>query len=450
MKNAQLANSLHDAIDAKEDSRTATREESIVMDLLNPVSIRLPGTASGLETGANLAGESLLVGDEGGPEHGEDAVEESVDHFETARLSVPRGGEVTLVPGLTLKSLILEDDVSDLEDLEGHGVGRVLTDSLEDAGEEGSADDLVLGGFGVREADSCVSVVLAVEPGEVLVVATEDEGHDLAPAGHGGFVADNVAELVDHEGSTDGGALVGAGAWEVVITVADGEIFHDIAGVQYVGSRRRDRDLDEVLVLGGGLRDVGHLVKELAEALGGLAEAGAAVEVVDLDFCCAVVEVGRHARLAVVVRYDLDGGDGEAVAAVYGEHGNHGLDYNIELRGVCGGDFYQDILGIEGDLGVVTVDDGRKREDGSAGVVDDWIYGRIANNVKIATKVLVLVVELHQLPSVHLLSLIKGHEVDLLRREGLVGEGTLYGVEIVGTDRYQSPLPRQVLVKFIL
>lgn len=59
-------------------------------------------------------------------------------------------------------------------------------------------------------------------------------------------------------------------------------------------------------------------------------------------------------------------------------------------------------------------------------------------------------VELHHFRACHLLRLVQGSELDLVRRKSLVGEGTLDCVEIMGTNSDQSTLSGQVLVQLVL
>jgi len=59
-------------------------------------------------------------------------------------------------------------------------------------------------------------------------------------------------------------------------------------------------------------------------------------------------------------------------------------------------------------------------------------------------------VESHQLLAIHLLGLVQWDKLDVLRGQSLVGKGALDSVQIVGTDRDQGALARQVLVQFIL
>lgn len=71
------------------------------------------------------------------------------------------------------------------------------------------------------------------------------------------------------------------------------------------------------------------------------------------------------------------------------EHGHNDPVNNLNLRLVQGGDLDEDVLGVQGDLGVITIDDRGKRADGSLRVVDDWVDGGIADNVEVLAQVLV-------------------------------------------------------------
>lgn len=252
VQDTELANALLLASQAQVDGGGVASEEGLLVELLDPVAVGLAGVLGNVEIGA-LASEAFLVGDEGGAQHEQDTVEQTVNHLEATCLAAPGGGEVTLVASLALERLVLEGNVGDLKDLDGDTVALVLTDGLEETGEERGADNLVLGSLGVGEADDGVAVVLAVEPGEVLVVAAKDERHDLAPAGHSSLNADDVSELVDHKRCANSGATVGRSARQVVVTVADGQILHDVALVQNVGTGGRNDNLQEVGVGRRGL-----------------------------------------------------------------------------------------------------------------------------------------------------------------------------------------------------
>lgn len=54
------------------------------------------------------------------------------------------------------------------------------------------------------------------------------------------------------------------------------------------------------------------------------------------------------------------------------------------------GDFDQNVLGVEGDLGMIRVDDGRKRTNSALGVENNGIDWRITNDMKELTEMLIL------------------------------------------------------------
>lgn len=59
-------------------------------------------------------------------------------------------------------------------------------------------------------------------------------------------------------------------------------------------------------------------------------------------------------------------------------------------------------------------------------------------------------VELHHFFSVHLLGLVERSKLDVLRRQGLVGERAFDRVQIVGSDGDKGALSCKVLVKLVL
>jgi hypothetical protein len=84
--------------------------------------------------------------------------------------------------------------------------------------------------------------------------------------------------------------------------------------------------------------------------------------------------------------------------AVLGEHGDEDIEANIEFRLVGRGHVDKDVGRVEGDLCVVTVDDGRHREDGTRRVVEDGIDGGGAEDGKVLSKVKVRLWQRCQLP----------------------------------------------------
>ena len=236
MQNAKLANSLGFAANAKIDGRSVAREESVLVELLDPVTVWA------------LALKALFVGGQGSSEHQQHSIQQTVDDLETTVLAAPCCTKVTLVASLALNGVILESHVGGFEDLHGQTVALVLSDGLEKTGDERGSDNLVLLGLGVGKTDSSLSVILAVEPSKVLIVTAEDEREDFAPASHGGFDTENVTQLIDSQRRANGGAAAGCSARKLVEAVADCEIFHHITLVKDVWAGDGDSSLQDVLV----------------------------------------------------------------------------------------------------------------------------------------------------------------------------------------------------------
>lgn len=129
MEDTKLANAGFLAAKTQVYRGSVAVEESLLVELLDPVAVGLLG---------------VVAVNEGSAEHGQHTVEKAVDDFETAVLAAEGGGEVALVAGLALSRLVLKDDVGDLEDLHGNAVALVLADGLEKTREKRGADDLVL------------------------------------------------------------------------------------------------------------------------------------------------------------------------------------------------------------------------------------------------------------------------------------------------------------------
>lgn len=279
---------------------------------------------------------------------------------------------------------------------------------------------------------------------------------------------------------------------QVVESVGDGNILHDIALVKNIRTGDGDLDNNLVLVLVAGDSLQRHLVQEVADLIRVELQSSAAVDVVDLGRGGARSKVGGDScGLTVILVDDLNGLDTsyyfqaeyvkhwdgasvshtrqsgnhtdmiytsaslrkhlrEGLGAVRGEHGNHGVKDNLALGQVSSRALNEDVLGIESDLGVVAVDDGGQGQDLTVLVVDDGVDGRVTDDGQELSEMLVVFVEGHQLLAVHALLLVQGGELNLLGGQGLVGEGTLDGVEIVGSNGDQSTLPANVHVELIL
>lgn len=80
----------------------------------------------------------------------------------------------------------------------------------------------------------------------------------------------------------------------------------------------------------------------------------------------------------------------ELLGCVLREHSDHHAVHNLELCAVQSGDLDEDVGGVEGDFGVVTVDDRGKRADGSVRIVDNRVDGRVTDDVQVFAQLLVL------------------------------------------------------------
>ena len=66
---------------------------------------------------------------------------------------------------------------------------------------------------------------------------------------------------------------------------------------------------------------------------------------------------------------------------------------NLDLGLVGCGDFNEDVLGVERDLAVISVDNWRQREDCSVGIVDYGVYWRVADDMEETAEMLVFLLE---------------------------------------------------------
>lgn len=185
---------------------------------------------------------------------------------------------------------------------------------------------------------------------------------------------------------------------EVVETVSDSDIFHDIALVKDIRSSRRNDDVDLVFGSDGEvfasvdrneiatlLRSeslVTHLLKEGDNLGARKSEAGARVDVGsagdegsrdkgrgkksassssasffvdDLDGFDTTIRESGVSELRMK-RTEQMGDSHERFGTVLGEHGDDHVNYEIEFGSVGSGDIDEDVLSVESDLGVIRVD----------------------------------------------------------------------------------------------
>jgi len=119
---------------------------------------------------------------------------------------------------------------------------------------------------------------------------------------------------------------------------------------------------------------------------------------------------------------------------------------------------------------VFTIDDGRKGEDDSIRIINDWVDFGIFDDVKIFSKLLMVSEVVEDLSGIHLgrgrelsflgwglvliserlFTEIKGLEDDIFGLLGIIDEGTLNAVQIVGTNSNQSSLSADIVMELVL
>lgn len=225
----------------------------------------------------------------------------------------------------------------------------------------------------------------------------ESERENLDPASLGTEPSDRITELVVRERLRD---RVGAGErlLKVVESIRNSNVFHDVALVENVGSRRGHDDVDlvfgvnrevlarvdgdELAPLLGRESLVTHLLEESDDVCAGEVQARARVDVGSASDkgsreerrreelsssslgALFVDNLDRFDAVVCVVELSVRPSDShkerrdshERLGAVFGEHGHDHVDNEVELRRIGGSDIDEDVLRVEGDLSVVRID----------------------------------------------------------------------------------------------
>lgn len=90
--------------------------------------------------------------------------------LEPGGLVTPNGGGVSDITRLPFPCGIFDDDVARLEDFYWKRVRAVLSNGLQEPGNERGTHDLEFERFGIGDLDDCLAVVNMVEPLKVLLV----------------------------------------------------------------------------------------------------------------------------------------------------------------------------------------------------------------------------------------------------------------------------------------
>lgn len=116
---------------------------------------------------------------------------------------------------------------------------------------------------------------------KVLVVRAEDQRHDFRPPCHSGFLPHNIAEFIDHERLRNGAGFGREEPRELVETVRNSYVFHNVALVKDIGPSGGDVHVDQVRRSRGWARGVGHAFQEGADFRTGEGEVAAAINIGD-------------------------------------------------------------------------------------------------------------------------------------------------------------------------
>mmetsp|Transcript_133022 Transcript_133022/g.331958 ORF Transcript_133022/g.331958 Transcript_133022/m.331958 type:complete len:294 (+) Transcript_133022:897-1778(+) len=153
----------------------------------------------------------------------------------------------------------------------------------------------------------------------------------------------------------------------------------------------------------------------------------------------------------IVVRINnLHGLHCEGLVAMLREHGHNGVQRDLCLCEVSGGHFDENVLSLKPDLGMLTVDDRRQRENCAIAVIDHWKHWAVLDDRQICFQLLVSGEHLHQPVAIHLLCLIERHKTDVFRWQGLVGKRRLEGGQVVRANGDERSLAANVLVQLVL
>lgn len=103
-----------------------------------------------------------------------------------------------------------------------------------------------------------------------------------------------------------------------------------------------------------------------------------------------VRENAPFTSFSLVMNFDLLDGELALALAVARELSREDGKTNLKLVEVSSGQLNEDILRVEGDLGCLTVNDGRKREHLAGSIVEDGVAGLVLYDVEILLQLLVI------------------------------------------------------------
>mmetsp|Transcript_16301 Transcript_16301/g.35439 ORF Transcript_16301/g.35439 Transcript_16301/m.35439 type:complete len:215 (+) Transcript_16301:687-1331(+) len=168
--------------------------------------------------------------------HLHEAVEEAVHHLEAGGGPAEERGGAADVLGADVLGRVELHHVRHLEDLHRQGGLLVAAQRLQQPRHQRRAHALEVDGLGVADERRLVDVRGAVHQLKVVALGPQDPRQHLREPGHRHLVADQIREAVHRQLLAHGDCL-GHGHGEVVEAVGNGDILHDVAGVQHVAAR---------------------------------------------------------------------------------------------------------------------------------------------------------------------------------------------------------------------
>jgi hypothetical protein len=205
------------------------------------------------------------------------------------------------------------------------------------------------------------------------------------------FGSDQVRELVKRNLRPDS---VGGWefSWDIVVAEGDADVFSDVARVHHISASHRNLNLNLLAVIRDLLDNETHLFSALSNFSHIKVKPESTVNVCKLNVKLIRLKRGSDHSLSSGFISDLNLFNSELGVAltVARELASQNSKTDLNLVKVCSGDFNENILCVEGDLGSLRVYNGRKREDLAFGVIEHRVLGLVLDDIKELLELLVL------------------------------------------------------------
>src|ERR1700761_4910432 len=118
-------------------------------------------------------------------------------NLKATSLSTPSRRTMTLIPRLPLTSQIFETNITNLKKPQRQGMLPILPNGLQQTRQQTRAHNLVLSTFRILQANRQLPIIHAIQRRKVLIMAAQDQRHDLGPTRLRRFIPQDIAEPVD-------------------------------------------------------------------------------------------------------------------------------------------------------------------------------------------------------------------------------------------------------------